>query len=419
MSRDSEQGDLLTHGEDRPTLLGRGRDRLVAGPAGEFVRRHPRRVAIAGCLIAVLAGLTGHAITRAPAVAAVVRFRADPEVTVHFLGRAPVGDDAWLHLVDPHEDIEGSYHLSTGGVGHEVGVIGIVGPGLARETGDGTGAAGTGSHLRAGATLDCSAGDWWAATVRDYRLRVSRTGAQARVTEYDAPLGPGSTDLRAMVQQACLRRAVTELPADSWTVEATPGTRQTQISVRLRNPNPYPLWLRAASWWGPSPSDATSTIVLAAGQTARLTMTPLILDCTSPEAFPFFFVDRRGSTYLTLRVGAGALRPGPTDADDPQLAGLPIEQQQVDSINRGLARACRGAPTAASSITRVQPVTASGSALRWRIDVLIRADADRVEFGASSLTPGSYDDPMLEGYDDPHLTLPGPATIHGGVARAA
>jgi hypothetical protein len=411
--------DVLTQGQEGSTLGTAIVARLRRSAAVVFAGRHPRGVATAGCLAAAAAILCGYLVSRPPAVGPEVGVHAEVSAGVHFLDDGgPYGDDAWLHLPGPGQKLTARYSVSADVVGERIRVVGIVGPGLRTPTADDAKVRSpAGPPLRTGATLDCSRSAWWAASVRDYRIRVRRTNANGTATAFDAPIGLNAGDWRDLVQQACLRGAASRLVVDQWTAEATPGSPQVRVSLRVRNPNPFPFQVKISSW-GTGVSESTPTVAVPAAGMTRLTVRPLVEDCTDPSATPYFYRAVTGASYLVLRVGLEKLLPPITSSDDPELVGLVLDRSQVASLDRAMARACQGAPTVAATVTGVRRVAAPDPALRWRIAFGMRVQADRVEFGAASLLSDSHGYPSLGRQDENlALALPPAARSREGTAR--
>ncbi len=375
--------DLLAQGDDRPTVLERCRQRLREGPVGTGLREHPR-LAAAGCAgVVVAAAVVGYVVLiLPPPVDPHVRLEIDPVGAATSLAATGYGDDAWLGA-DGTPTFSARFRLTTDVAGDVVRVVGVVGPGLTSPEFFGPDVtAGAPVPARSTAKPDCGAGGWATSTDADYRLRVTRTDAYSRQTDDELPVGRQAAGWRALVRRECLRHDVAALPADQWRVAAAPGRPDVALTVRIRNPHEYPLWLRVSGWAGPEP--AAALVPVAPGAAATLRSASVVTDCAVPS-LESLYRDRRGRFFLPLQAGIGdppRVAPLP---DDALLAGLPVSTPLAEELGAASARACLGAPPATSAATAIHPAEVDGAALGWRVDVRFRTTADSLAIGPAAL----------------------------------
>jgi hypothetical protein len=389
--------EVLAQGGDDPSSPYRGWGRLRRGPASEVIRRHPVPAALAACLLACVVASIGYLVMRPTP--------ADPVVRVHLTGFAePVQSGPFDATPPIGLPVTGQYDVSTDVEGDQVQVLGVLGPGLSTPTADHVTitAANAARRLGVRSTLDCSQGDWWT-TDADYRLRVRRVDPTGQVTEYDAPLGSSATSWRQVVQQACVRLAVSQLSIETTTVAATPGDPAVHVILGLHNPHPFPLWLQPAT--APrEPSPPLPVVAIASKSTVSVDLTSRLSNCTSaePSISPEYLWHSDAShTQLFLRADLSPLEPDQSDAvEDPHRVWLLVDSALVDSILDRTARACVGTPRITTDIASVRPIAPTGWRHVWRIDLRILVAADQIAFG-----------------DAPGLTVPRLVTVAHGVAQ--
>lgn len=401
--------DLLTQGADRATLM----ERVSAArwSIRKYVRRHWLKVGVAAGTVIAVAADTAYAVTRPPEV--------DPVIHLTVVGVLTHPEDlGGGEELNPEPGVlQGVYTVRSDVVGDEVQVLGVGGPGLRDPAGSPLPTtAEKPVNVTVSATVDCSAAGWWSAEESDYTLLLRRTDGYGRVVDHGAPLGQAAAAWRDAVCSSYLRVAVAGMTVADGVADASPGRQVAEVTVSVRNPNPFPIWIEAADvGYG---SEAAKQIPAEGSTELHLPM--LVTDCSEPRPRgPLYEEDATGAWYIPARADMEPLETAPGDGfDDPESVGLPVDAGLAARIVRQLSETCHGAPDVRATVAGIHRTGSAGSRLRWAIDVRLSLAADQVAFGVRQIDPEDPIDRPAYSWEDSVLEVSPPVSVHGGVAHA-
>jgi hypothetical protein len=334
-------------------VSGEERDRSSAARSGARLESYlSRRRAwwVAGGLALTLGlvvtaaarGSEPRAAAKGPAVTSVVRLTwGEQPLAAEQLG---LGIQNLYQPTPQQEGAAGEYWVRAVGHGEALDVLGISGPGLTPSPAAAVPAPeGYQAAVTLAARFDCTQRQWWTAVDADYRVRVRRIDSLGRARLATVPLpADDSTAWREATQRDCLYHLLTGASLDRWVVGADRSASRVTVSVRVRNPADFPVYLQLDFPSGLGTPGPPIVQVPARG-TATLTTRWAAIDCFQyPHGLLGLFGRDDGTNEVLVRAGVRPFsRDQQQESTDPYQTAIGLSHTQRVKLQSMLNGACR------------------------------------------------------------------------------